>query len=412
VARARLRPRSRLLGLVLGAGMLFLVATNVQSGWVFVLSALLLGVAVAGVFLPFRATRGIEVVRRAAAEVFPGDDVRVDLVVTNHTRRPALSVSIRDPHVQPATVFLPSVGPGETLTATTKRTASRRGVVEGGAVEVASSAPFGVAEARRAVSAGGRTVVFPRLVPVAGLPVLGAALAGAPSGTTGQRGPGHEFHGIREYQQGDTLRHVHWRSTARHGALTVREFEREQPAHLLVVVDTSADTVEEAGDSALDVCCSAAASVALEALGRGSGVSLAAAGPRGVEVTAAVDWEAALTMLAGLRAQGRAPVAEVIDAAREAVPATAMLVALATWRSNEPRILVPAVERATRPGLRLAAVVVDVAHSARRGAPELTPAEVAELEGGLAVAGADVHRIASAAELAASLGRIPAEASW
>src|SRR5206468_9172626 len=134
--------------------MLFPVATNVQSGWVFVLSALLLGVAVAGVILPFRATRGLDVVRRAAGEVFPGDEVRVDLVVSNHTRRPALSVSIRDPHVQPATVFLPSVDPGEAITATTARTASRRGVVEGGEVVVASSAPFGVAEVRRTVRAG------------------------------------------------------------------------------------------------------------------------------------------------------------------------------------------------------------------------------------------------------------------
>jgi len=411
VARPRLRLRSRFVGLALGSGMLFLVGTNVQSGWVFVLSALLLGVAVAGVALPFRATRGLQVVRRAAGEVFPGDAVRVDLVVSNPTRRPKLSVSVRDPHVQPATVFLSSIPPGGTVTATTGRTASRRGVVEGGTVEVASSAPFGVAEVRRTVSAGGRTVVFPRIVPVAGLPFLGAPLTGPSSENTGQRGPGPEFHGIREYQQGDTLRHVHWRSTARHGALIVREFEREQPAHLLVVVDTYADTTEESGDTALDVCCSAAASVALDALGWGSGVSLAVAGARGMEIATGVDRGDALTKLAELRASGEAPVAGAIDAAREAVAATAMLVALPTWRSNEARTLVPAVRRATGNGLHVAAVVVDVTHGSRRGAPELAPAEVDELVGGLAAGGAEVHRGGSASEVAASLARSPAEVS-
>ncbi|MFL5798635.1 MAG: DUF58 domain-containing protein [Actinomycetota bacterium] len=411
MARPRLRLRSRFVGLALGSAMLFLVGTNVQSGWVFVLSALLLGVAGAGVILPFRATRGLRVVRRAAGEVFPGDAVRVDLVVSNPTRRPKLSVSVRDPHVQPATVFLPSIPPGGTVTATTGRTASRRGVVEGGTVEVVSSAPFGVAEVRRTISAGGRTVVFPRIVPVAGLALLGGPLTGASSENTGQRGPGPEFHGIREYQQGDTLRHVHWRSTARHGALIVREFEREQPAHLLVAVDTYADTAEETGDTALDVCCSAAASVALDALGRGSGVSLAAATARGMEITAGVDRGEALTMLAALRAPGDVPVAGAIDAAREAVAATALLVALPTWRSNEARILVPAIQRATGNGLRVAAVVVDVARSSRRGAPELTPAEIDELAAGLAGAGAEVHRGGSASEVAASLSRSPAGVS-
>jgi uncharacterized protein (DUF58 family) len=384
--------------------LLFLVGTNVQSGWVFVLCALLLGVAGAGVVLPLRVVRGIHVERRAAREVFPGDDLRVDLVVTNRSRKPKLSVTIRDPHVQLAAVFLPSIRPGETLTATTERTASRRGVVEGGPVEVASSAPFGVTEARRTVATSGRTVVFPRVVPAA-LPLLGTALSGASSENAGRRGPGHEFHGTREYQRGDTLRHVHWRSTAHHGALIVREFEREQPAHLLVVVDTYADTAEETGDTALDVCCSAAASVALEALARGSGVSLAAGGTGDLIVAADVDRTAALTALAELRVAGDAPVARAVDAAREAVPATALLVALPTWRSNEPTVLVPALERAVRAGLRVAAAVVDVAGSASRGAPELTPEEVTELEFRLAAAGADVHRVGSSEGLAASLGR-------
>ena len=38
-------------------------------------------------------------------------------------------------------------------------------------------------------------------------------------------GSGTELFGVREYRSGDPLRRIHWRSTARHGELIVREYE-------------------------------------------------------------------------------------------------------------------------------------------------------------------------------------------
>jgi uncharacterized protein (DUF58 family) len=98
----RYRLRSRVVGLTVGAALLFLVGTNVQAGWVFVLSALLLGVAVAGALLPFGVVRGVTVARRAAAEAFVGDGVRVDVVVSNPTRKRKPFLSVRDPYVAEA----------------------------------------------------------------------------------------------------------------------------------------------------------------------------------------------------------------------------------------------------------------------------------------------------------------------
>ena len=70
-----MRLRKRAAGLALGAGVLFLLGTNVQAGWLFVLCALLLGTLVAGLVLPGRMLRGIEIERRAPAEVAQGDEV-------------------------------------------------------------------------------------------------------------------------------------------------------------------------------------------------------------------------------------------------------------------------------------------------------------------------------------------------
>jgi len=394
--RYRLRPRAA--GLAVGAGLLFLVGTNVQSGWVFVLSAMLLGAAVAGAVLPFGVTRGLQVARRAPDEGFVGDEVQVDLVVANPTSRPRLSVSIRDPHVAEANLFLPSLGAHTTVTLSTRRTATRRGVVEGGPVVLSSSGPFGVAEGRRTVAAEGRTVVFPRIVPVRALQLLGDPAVGADDELPRGRGPGREFHGIREYQRGDSLRHVHWPSSARHGALVVREFERERPARLTVVVDTAGDTTVGPDETALDRCCSVAASVALEALRLGHGLTVSA--PRDGRVAEVVDADRfdALTMLAGLRAPGGLTLSQAL-ASTERAPT--MLLAFPTWRSNAARALAPAVERLVADGCRVAAVAVEVAAS--RAEPALTAPEVDELLAVLAAAGAETVRVRAGEDVAEAM---------
>src|SRR5690606_37788608 len=42
---------------------------------------------------------------------------------------------------------------------------------------------------------------------------------------------------LREHRPGDDPRQVHWRSSARRGTLVVREYERAEPRHTLVVLE-------------------------------------------------------------------------------------------------------------------------------------------------------------------------------
>ena len=52
-------------------------------------------------------------------------------------------------------------------------------------------------------------------------------------------GSGSEVFGIREYRPGDPLRRIHWRSSARHGELVVREFEPPGVRTLCIYLDGS-----------------------------------------------------------------------------------------------------------------------------------------------------------------------------
>jgi uncharacterized protein (DUF58 family) len=404
-----IRLRRRAAGLAVGAALLFLVGTNVQSGWLFVLSSLLLGAVLSGVILPLRMVRGLTVTRRAPAEGFVGEDVPVDLVLATRGRGFKASITVRDPHVAPATVFVPSLRPGQTVTASTLRRASRRGVVDGAPVEIASSAPFGVAEARRRIPAGGSTVIYPRVVPVPSLAFLGSPrAAGEQAVRTAARGSGQDFHGVREYQRGDSLRHVHWPSTARHGSLIVREFEPERPAGLVVMIDTWADAGEpEHEETALDLCCSSAGSIALAAMASGHEVSVGAARDRAIAPPERMDRTAALTWLAGLQAPGGLSLAVAIAEVAPFIhgPLTCVM-AFPTWRANAARPMARAVSELTAAGVRVVAAVIDAA-TLDPAVSVLTDAEVEELYRGLSSRGVHVFLIRPQEDLAACLARSP-----
>jgi uncharacterized protein (DUF58 family) len=392
------------MGLLGGALLLFLMATNIQSGWLFVLSSLLLGAIVGGALIPLSMVRGLHVQRRGPPEAFVGDQVPVDLLIENRSRGTRLSVVVRDPHVAPTTAFVAGIRAGERLNVRTVRLAARRGVVEAAAVEVASTAPFGVAEARRTIESSGRIVIFPRVVPLARLPFLeGAAARPSLLGPGVQRGDGQEFLGVREYRQGDSPRNIHWPSTARRGALVVREMELERPAGLLIVVDTWADGGVE--DTVLDLCCTVAASAAVEALGTGHDVRLAGAQNGEAGPPMPMGRREALTWLAGLAAPGGLPLAATIERTSATMTRTAALIVLPTWRPNTATALRQPIARLASGGTPVMAVVVDAARFDPR-ASTLGPAEVLDLERALASAGAEVRRVGSVDDVTPDLGRL------
>ena len=381
----RLRPRAA--GLAVGALILFLVGTNVQAGWLLVIAAMLLGAGIAGAALPGRMVRGIEVTRRASERAHQGDAMRVELSVTNRSRGMRASVFVLDPFVASTEVFVSHLAPGERIELATERVAARRGHQGADAVVLRSDAPLGVAERHRRVAAAGETMILPRIEPLGDLafvdlaPTSERAIHSWP-----RRGAGPEYLGIREYRAGDSMRHVHWPSTARHGAVMVRELEAETTRRLAIVVDTSVDAGEEW--TPLDAACSAAASVALAAAARGQGVRLAA----GTEEPASVGEEELLERLATLRPDGR-PVADAIREAGASLPGVeSVLVVVPTWRGNGHAELVPAVGALAGDAGRVAVVLVD---AVSWGAPQdvcLPEEAVATLEAALGRIGIEVHR--------------------
>jgi len=274
-----MRLRRRAAGLTLGAAILFVIGTNAQAGWLFVLAALLLGTVVAGTVVPLVGLRGLDVELSAPAETRQGDDVTVRLTITNRGRAVRWGVVARDEHIGGSTAFVGAIRPGERVEVGTVRSAPRRGEARTAWVELRSAAPFGVAERRRRLPADATTLVLPRVVALGALPFVDLASSReATTETDPRRGQGPEYLGVREYRPGDPIRQVHWRLTARHGELVVRDLEEHQVPRLAIWIDTRTDA------DTLDDVCSAAASIASSASATGVGVRLAAATPQGPTV--------------------------------------------------------------------------------------------------------------------------------
>jgi uncharacterized protein (DUF58 family) len=390
------------MGLLGGAALLFFLGTNVQSGWLFVLAAFLGGTVVSGAFLAGRMVRGIEVERRSPEEVHQGDEALVELAVTNRSGGLRVGLTMDDTLVAPASIFVGAVRPGERVELSTARTATHRGPQEAPPVTLRSSGPFGVAERRRRVDAYGRTLVLPKVVRLGRLPfVERTSTSERAQHTAPRRGGGPEYLGVREYRPGDSMRHVHWPSTARQGTVMVREFEQEHTRRLAILVDTLTD----AGDplTPLDACCCAAASIASAAAADGQGVRLLAAGAARVEVTAHADGRELERRLATLVPAGLS-LADLAPSLGEALRGVeSVVVIFPTWWWNAPETLVPALASLGSFASRIVAVPV-VAAPARVGSLAMTPDGVTSLVAGLRGVGIETLPWEPERDLAEALG--------
>ena len=204
--------------------------------------------------------------------------------------------------------------------------------------------PFALERVSLELPAPGALLVYPRLVR---LPRLFSE-----SGTRSHDGrrlllrrqAGFELHGVREYAQGESLRRVHWRSTARRGELMVKELEDAPRDEIAVLLDADASAV--VGES-FDVQVRAAGSILESYVRRGRrAVLVVNSEQRDVQQvhSVAADWRRALELLAAAEPTGRAPAGRLL--AEQDGPAARALELIVVTARLEPPLVDRLVQRA------------------------------------------------------------------
>ena len=227
--------------------------------------------------------------------------------------------------------------------------------------------PFGLSRREIPLPGTAPLLVFPRLVELDRLFSEGGAGAHQGRRILLRRPVGYDVHGVREYEHGESLRRVHWPTTARRAQLMVKELEDSPRDEVAVVLDASGASAGEPPDSSFDVQVRAAGSILQAHVRRGRRAVLVVNGP--VVESQRVhsldgDWRRALELLAAAEAGGgRSPASLLIDDAGPAARARELTVVTGS-------LVGPLVERLVQRSLGhvgVSIVFVDAASFAGRG---------------------------------------------
>jgi uncharacterized protein (DUF58 family) len=387
--RARgLTPRGRA---VLALGLVVYAAA-----WVFgspalypVATGLVLAVVLATAWVRL-ASRPPHVSRHGAArDVLEGDDVRVELEVraTSALPPPTLVAHERPGSLGERRVELGRVGrrryaAGYAL----ERVPRGRYVFE--TVRLTIEDPFSLARAEIVQGEPQVLVVYPRLVPLDRLFSESGAYAQEGRRLLLRRPAGFELHSVREYAQGESLRSVHWRSTARRGRLMVKELEDAPREEATVLLD--GDETAGAGES-FEVAVRAAGSIlqAHHRRGRRCALVVNSALRESQAVATDAGWRRALEILASAEPTARTPAFALLQADGGIAARSLELVVVTS------RVDVPLVDRLVQRALSRRGVSLVYVEAAPGPQPQLLR---------LQAAGIPVAVVRSGEDLAAALG--------
>jgi uncharacterized protein (DUF58 family) len=219
--------------------------------------------------------------------------------------------------------------------------AAPRGRYRMDGAELLIADPFGLAEARIRMDRADQMLVYPRVYELEGLFTDG----GTPGGDRGRsmlhRASGYDLHSIREHQVGESLRRVHWRSTARRRRLMVKELQDTPRDEACVLLDGDAAAVTGTSPgSSFDVQVRAAASLLRRMSDAGQRSSLvihAAQRSRYRLGFGSGDWAAVLGELAGVQANAPRPLADFLaESSRGPDPVDAARVFVITAGMSAP----------------------------------------------------------------------------
>ena len=258
--------------------------------------------------------------------------------------------------------------------------------------------PFGLDRVEQELPAPGALLVYPRLVELERLFSESGRFSRDGRTLLLRRPAGFDLHSVREYEQGESLRKVHWRSTAKRGQLMVKELEDSPRDEVAVVLD--ADPAAVVGDS-FEVQVRAAGSILMAHARRGRKSVLVVNSARREQQrvhSRTGDRREALDLLAAVEPEPGPPLASLLaDEAGVAARAESLTIVTASLSARLVDALVAHV-----PGrARVALVLVDAASFAP-GKGEAQSAFPGLLR--LQAAGAAVAVLRQGDDLAAVLG--------
>ena len=240
-------------GLLVTGVLVAMAALNTGNNLIYLLTALMLSLA----FLDLAA--GYRNLRRVSAEVLVKEPVYAGVPVpvlyrffNEHKSRPAFLVRLFASAVGISPV-VPRIDPDSFLEVKDTVVFQKRGRTGLSGASLTSAYPFGFYRNASTLKQSGSFLVYPKLRDVRAL------LAGVRAITGFGALPhpaGEDFTDIRPYRQGDPMRDVHWKATAKYGGLMVKEFRAGISHRVTVLLDNSVAAAPEVLEMGISLAAS------------------------------------------------------------------------------------------------------------------------------------------------------------
>lgn len=258
-------------GIIVVAIAVFFLASTTRVGWVHLADAVLWGVVLLSLAVPWLSAPGLRLERSPGSVEHAGspgpsegDELPVTLRLANSWWIPRFLVSVSYP-VSAAGVSSTHrsvffwTSPRRATSADAPVRLERRGQHTLGAATVEINGPFGLFRRRRRVEMRHGALAYPRWQPMRRLGLI-EVMAGDLEGRRKSR-TGTDASGTRAYVPGDPYRSIHWRNSARSGRLAVREFDTWNDRAVVFAID-AVNVRGNSPESSLDYAARVAASCA------------------------------------------------------------------------------------------------------------------------------------------------------
>ncbi len=217
----------------LGAAVaLGFAAMNTGNNLLYLMASLLLGLVIVSGILSEQSMRRLRLAAVVPEEIYAGRPAVLGARVTNRKRwRASYSLALE---AAGRRLYVDRLRAGEERLVTWEATLPRRGRRRLPGVRVTTRFPFGLFVKASRLLLQEKVVVFPAVRPLDG--AWRRRLAAGGTRPMRRRGRGHDLYNLRDYRAGDDRRLIHWRSSAKTGALVVRELEAETALDTRIVL--------------------------------------------------------------------------------------------------------------------------------------------------------------------------------
>src|SRR5881394_2734319 len=218
----------RRLQLLVIAAILLIAAFSTELEFLFYLAILVVGGSYILTSLGLADLEAGYAVNQLTGHV--GDRLQITYTLRNGSRLPKLWLEVHNP------TTLPGGLPGRAITLAGRSERSwlirvplaRRGDFRIEPLHIRTGDPFGFFEASATVGQGVSVVIYPRIEPLPRWRLPAAALEGSHASPVRTLQTTPMATSVRPYAPGDAMNRIHWKTTARHGEIQVKEFDLEQ----------------------------------------------------------------------------------------------------------------------------------------------------------------------------------------